>query len=140
MTTTEPITHGDTGRGSGEVPSARGRVRLRGGAVEQAKPRFPLPLSHITDRDRWSAAAQRLVEVRPYTDRPASIRDVVAYTRAGGWVPGEHPWWVEAPGHVYGWVVAVPVTVGLYAVAWVLQRPSRLLVFLLVAGLLWLAW
>lgn len=86
------------------------------------------------------ARARGLAAVRPYTDRPASIRDVVVYTRSGGWVPGEHPWWVEAPGHAYGWLVAVPVTVGLYSVAWILQRPSRLLLFVLVAGLLWLAW
>lgn len=81
----------------------------------------------------------RLMECSPYSGRPASIREVVEYTRAGGWVPGENPWWVEAPGYVYGWLVAVPVTVALYAVSWVLQRPTRLLMAVFIAGLLWWA-
>lgn len=83
----------------------------------------------------WS----RLQTVAPYSGRPASIRDVVEYTRAGGWVPGDHEWWVELPGYVYGYVVAIPVTVGLNTVAWVLQRFTRLLMVALVAGLLWWA-
>jgi hypothetical protein len=85
--------------------------------------------------DVWT----RLMACSPYTGRPAAIRDVVAYTRAGGWVPGEHAWWVELPGYAYGWLIAIPVTIALYGISWVLQRPSRLAMVALVAGLLWWA-
>lgn len=68
---------------------------------------------------------RRILGCAPYEARPASVRDVVQYTAAGGWVPGEHPWWVEAPGRVYGVLIAVPLTMIANAVLWVTQRPTR---------------
>jgi hypothetical protein len=97
------------------------------------------PTEGKTVKDSASAMWDRLSECSPYSGRPASIRDVVSYTRAGGWVPGEHEWYWELPGYLYGYLIAIPVTVGLYGVSWVLQRPGRLAVVALVIGLLWLA-
>lgn len=44
---------------------------------------------------------------------------------------------VQAAGLVYHYVIALPVTVVLYAVAWVLQRPARLLAAILIGLLVW---
>lgn len=89
----------------------------------------------------WATArGGRLASCKPYTDRPPSVADVVAYVKAGGFVPGDHPRWIELPGYAYGALVAVPVTVAGYSLMWVVQRPSRLALVLFVLGLLWLAW
>lgn len=81
---------------------------------------------------------RRLPSVDPWTGRPPSLKSVCDYTRAGGWVPGERSWQVELPGKFYGYCVAIPVLAVLYAVSFVLARPSRLLIVALVALLLWL--
>ena len=114
------------------------RLRVRALGSWLARFLFRVPLVALGS---WLAGlGRRAKDCSPYADRPASIRDVVDYTRAGGWVPGEHPWWVEAPGYVYGALIAVPATVGLYVVAWVLQRPSRLVLTCFVGWLLLWAW
>jgi len=64
---------------------------------------------------------------------------VVAYTRAGGWVPGNNSWQVELPGKVYGWTVAVPVTVLAHLLLWTIQRPARLIGVSVLTLLLWWA-
>jgi hypothetical protein len=90
---------------------------------------------------RWSAErGGRLASCAPYTDRPPSLADVVAYVRRGGFVPGTHPWWVEAPSYAYGALVAVPATALGYGVIWIVQRPTRLLCVLFVLALLFAAW
>jgi hypothetical protein len=66
---------------------------------------------------------------------PATVGQVLAYTRAGGWIPGDRARWLEAFGKVYGFVVAVPVTVAAFVTLWFIQRPTRV-----VGGvLLWYA-
>ena len=78
-----------------------------------------------------TATAQELL--RRFTGRglltstPATLADVIAYTRAGGWVPGERVAWLEWVGKTYGWLVAVPVTGIAYLGVWFIQRPTRLL-------------
>lgn len=152
MATIEDVTQGRRdggGAGSGTEPEGhdKDRARPRDEPAGSASSQVPLPCS-ATHRavalGSWlwgwlRVLGRRLRDCAPYTDRPASIHDVVTYTRAGGWVPGEHPWWVEAPGHVYGWVIAIPVTVALYIVAWVVQRGCRLLCVLGLYILLHLA-
>lgn len=122
----------------------RGRVgvgpRLRLRALAAWLGRVPVRGSLIAVGSWFALLGRRLKGCSPYADRPASIRDVVDYTRAGGWVPGDHPFWVELPGYIYGWLVAVPATVVLYGVAWVLQRPSRLALAVFTVVLLWWAW
>lgn len=96
---------------------------------------FPLP-SQEQLRDR----AQRLAQVSPWRDRPASLAESWEHTRAGGWIPGDWPWWVELPGYVYG-VVNLAVRAPLYGLLWLIDRPiGRLFPFLITAFLLWGAW
>lgn len=93
----------------------------------------------MTDGEQWRARARRIQQVSPWRDRPASLAEIEAHTRAGGWVPGDHPFWVELPGWVYGYCFALPLSAASYALLWVLQRPSRLLITLFIATLLWLS-
>lgn len=130
MTTVEKLTP----REQSGKPRVRGDGRLRDGATGGGSKRIRFSVSALADR------GARLASCSPYTDRPPSVEEVVAYVKAGGFVPGEHPWPVEAPGYVYGALVAVPVTVVGYALMWIVQRPSRLALVLFVLGLLWLSW
>lgn len=133
---------GTTGAESG-TPRVRAGVRLRDGATGGGRETDSASASAlVTPRDKswWVQRGKRLASCSPYTDRPPSVAEVVAYVRAGGFVPGEHPWWVEAPGYAYGALVAVPVTAVGYALMWIVQRPTRLLCVLFVAVLLALAW
>ena len=68
--------------------------------------------------------------------RLPSLRSLLDYTRAGGWVPGEHPPQAELPGKVYYYAVAIPGTALLYLLALILQRQLRFLVLSLVVILL----
>ena len=108
--------------------------RLRDGDTAGGQKADPLRLSALAER------ARGLAECSPYTDRPPSLEQVVGYVRAGGFVPGDQPWWVEAPGYAYGALVAVPATAVGYAFMWVVQRPSRLALVLYVLALVWAAW
>lgn len=151
---TDSERNGDVGRSTrvGARREDRARVRpgarLRDGAGADPPDPVPVPLPPsphaVTLRARvWAwvmGLLRRLHDCSPYADRPESIRDVVEYTRAGGWVPGDHSWRWELPGYVYGYLVAIPVTVVLHAIGWVARRPSRVLGVLLVYGVLWLVW
>lgn len=114
----------------GRRDASADRVEPGGGP----RKRSPLSASALAE---WGA---RLASCAPYTDRPPSLADVVGYVKAGGFVPGEHPWWVEAPGYVYGALVAVPATAVGYAVICTVQKPTRLLLVLFVLALLIAAW
>lgn len=85
---------------------------------------------------RWRARDVRAIS--PFHAPPASIAELVAYTQSGAWVPGERAPVLEAIGKAYGWLVAIPISVGIYAFAWVVQRPMRFLLFAAIGGFLWL--
>ena len=69
----------------------------------------------------------RADSIAALSEPPASITELLAYVRAGAWVPSpdEHPLLVGA-GRAYGYLVAVPGSLALYGLAWVIQRPARL--------------
>jgi len=67
---------------------------------------------------------------------PASLAVLVAHTQRGGWAPGEQHPVLEWAGWLYGWLVAIPVTVALYGAAWLLQRPGRLALLVTIGALL----
>lgn len=101
----------------------------------------------VTQRAR-NALRRRLADRKAPTARqpaelwslaPPSVADLAAYTRSGHWVPGERAPVLEAIGKAYGYLVAIPVSAALYALAWVLQRPARLLLAVLLLFVLWLA-
>lgn len=88
----------------------------------------------ITDRVRAALPADGDVRrSSPFHSAPASVADVIAYTRSGDWVPGEQARLLEAAGKAYGWIVAVPLSIAAYALVWVLQRPARMLLASIVA-------
>ncbi len=97
-------------------------------------------IAGLTDGDQWTARFQRLANCQPYTAQPASIASVVEHTRRGGWIPGEHPWWWEAPGYAWGYLVAIPGSAVGYAFLWLLQRPAWLLFVAFVLTMLTKAW
>lgn len=124
--------------------SARADACPRDGATGSDSPSIPLGLS-ATPRMRtlrdglWGwlrGVGARLHASSPYTGRPESIRDVVRYTLAGGWIPGEHPWWVEAPGYLYGFLIAIPAAIVGNIILWITHRPSREIMFWVACGLL----
>lgn len=90
----------------------------------------------VTMGERVAGLGARIRDARPYTAQPASIRDVVEYTRAGGWIPGDHPWWWESPGYAYGVIVAIPLTIMTHMALWVAQRPGRVFTVSVLYGLL----
>jgi hypothetical protein len=85
----------------------------------------------------WLGAIWRwLRDTKPLSDQPASIRDVVRYTMAGGWIPGEHAWYWEAPGYAYGFLIAIPAAVIGNATLWITHKMWRLGIALGIYGLL----
>lgn len=86
-----------------------------------------------------TAVSRDIRRIPVFRDPPPAVAELVAYTRSGDWVPGERSEWLEFFGRAYGWLVAVPVSLGLYSVAWLLQRPMRVLFTCLVISLVWLA-
>ncbi|MFC5992920.1 hypothetical protein ACFQE5_01695 [Pseudonocardia hispaniensis] len=95
--------------------------------TESRKPVEPGETIKVKQRSTWNQA-------------PPSLAALASYTAAGEWVPGEQAPVLEFMGKVYGYGVAIPVSIALYAVAWVLQRPSRLLLFAVLALVLWATW
>lgn len=72
-------------------------------------------------------------------DRPASVIEVVAYAESGAQHARE-----DGPGRTFsklwGYLVAAPVSVVLYLVAYLIQRPGRAATVGVVLFLAWLAW
>lgn len=110
---------------------ARPHVEIAGTAETETALRIAVSRIWGWITARWVA----LLACRPYTDKPASIRDVVTYTLAGGWVSGEREWYKELPGYIYGGLIAIPVTIILNSTLWVLQRPMRVMAVALILAL-----
>ena len=112
----------------------RGRARVRaimGKLQPHVKEKKP---PKAVEPEAVVAAKADPVRSSLWSQAPASVADIAAYTRAGAWAPGDQAPIVEAAGKAYGWCVAIPVTVTLYSLAWLLQRPGRLAVTTLIAG------
>lgn len=71
-----------------------------------------------------------------WTEGPASPAQVLAYTRAKNWVPGDQEPWLERLGVAYGYL-ALLITLVVGTPLWVVQRPSRLGLTLVVGTILW---
>lgn len=68
---------------------------------------------------------------------PASIAALRGYIHSAAWVPGDVPL-LEFLGRAYGYLIALPVSAVLYALAWLVQRPGRAVLATLVAVIVWL--
>lgn len=102
-------------------------------------------LRGVTGRGRelgshWMAQARRtaseLGEGGLAHEQPASPAELRAYIHSAAWVPGEVPV-LEWLGRVYGYLVALPFSLALYTLAWLLQRPGRALVTALITVIVW---
>ncbi|GAA1707627.1 hypothetical protein [Fodinicola feengrottensis] len=88
----------------------------------------------IADRERMAAT----VQVSLWREAPASIADLAGYAKAAPWAGDDSPV-LAALGRLYAIGIGIPASVLLYALAWVLQRPMRLLFGLFVIAVVWLA-
>lgn len=93
-------------------------------------------LSALADGERWRGLGDRARQMDLVANPPASLAVLVAHTQRGGWAPGEQHPVLEWAGWLYGWLVAIPVTVALYGAAWLLQRPGRLALLVTIGALL----
>lgn len=89
-------------------------------------------------RSAGASLSRDVRQIPVFRTPPPALAEIVAYTRSGAWVPGEQAPWLEFFGKAYGWLLAVPVSLCLYVVAWLLQRPARLATATAVAGIVWL--
>jgi hypothetical protein len=72
-----------------------------------------------------------------YSDAPPSVVEIAQFTRSGSWVPGLQAEWLETAGKVYGYCIAIPISLALYSVAWLIQRPGRLGLALVLGAVVW---
>lgn len=131
---------GDTLQEGGHARAPRARAR---GSITAA-------LSVVTQRVGESRAQRQSPvtedgspdKVRgrsPWQEGAATPAGVLAYTRAGDWVPGEQEVWLERLGKAYGYL-ALLITVAVTYPLWIVQRPSRFALASALLGLLWLTW
>lgn len=140
---------GNTTEAPGGDPEGRNKdhARERGGAGLRVEPaetvEDPVPpegSATPTWRERASChirdAGRRLHACSPYTDQPASIRDVIHHAISGGSIPGDHHWGWSAPAYLWDLGVVVPCyTVG-HAILWVLHKKRRVVTFAALCALL----
>jgi hypothetical protein len=70
-------------------------------------------------------------------DGPAPAADVYAYTKSGAWLRGDRNDFLEWLGKLYGYGVALPLTLVLGFLAWCIQRFHRVLALGVVVAVLW---
>lgn len=120
-------------------------IRAVNAEARPARTRVKASLVAVTDRcvgfgRHWLAQAREtwdgLWEISLAEQHPASPRELRAYIHSAAWVPGDVPL-LEGLGRVYGYIVALPVSLALYTLAWLLQRPGRALVTAIVTTVVW---
>jgi cobalamin synthase len=77
--------------------------------------------------------------MRVIAAQPASLATLAEAAHGGlDMDRGQHPRLARAAA-VYGYTVAVPLSVACYAAAWIVQRPARLALALAVLLVVWLS-
>lgn len=74
----------------------------------------------------------------PWSAPQPPMADLVRYAREAPWCAEDADGWRRA-GQVYQWAISIPVSLVCYLVAWLFQRPARLGLAVLLAGLVALA-
>lgn len=116
------------------VNAGSARARAREANTGQTAPETAPP--NLTQRDRrpggWGRLADQLTPPQPWSHRPASLAAMARYAARGGWTGPEGlprragVWWYR--------LVAVPVTLVCHYTAWIVARPARTVVTVLVWG------
>jgi hypothetical protein len=127
-----------------EKAAALSKAEKAPNAEPHVRARARILLSRLTERiEHWRKlvsdreAAARQVRTSIWAEAPASIADLVAYAKSAVWAGNDAPV-LTALGRLYAYVVAIPSSLTLYAVAWLMQRPIRLAFAIFVVGLVWL--
>jgi hypothetical protein len=145
MTTTQPEAPASASTGAAAAAAAAKSPSPMRAGVSRARARVTRTRGRLAQVRliRWAisvASGLRVGEAGSgslLADRPASIGDLIAYTRSGDWVPGDRHPALEAAGKAYGYLIAVTGSVALYGAAWVIQRPTRFAVAAAVALIFW---
>lgn len=128
--------------------SARARVRARDrmlsatGVVTQG-----VRLRGMSRRVKTSdeAAAPDITETTSggprhfWHDGPAPASDVAAYTRSGAWLRGQRNPLLEWAGKVWGYGIALPLTLFLGALIWCTHRFHRAVALAFIVAVLWVS-
>lgn len=139
---TSQTTERDEAKGSA-VPHSRAGVDSDAEACVRARAKSSVP--RLTRRScelarHWATLAKRtwdgIWENSVTEQHPASIAALRGYIHSAAWVPGDVPL-LELLGRLYGYLVALPVSAVLYALAWLLQRPGRALLTAIVVVIVW---
>ena len=106
----------------------------------RARTRTRIAAESVTKRVRAAGevVARDVRRVPVFRAAPPAVIELIGYTRAGDWVPGDQAPFLEFLGKAYGWLIAVPISLVLYSVAWLLQRPARLTLAVFIAAIVWL--
>jgi hypothetical protein len=84
----------------------------------------------------WDAAIGETPS--PWSQPPAELAALVRYAADAEWCDDTSVGWRLA-GQAYCWLIAIPVSLAAYLVAWVVQRPGRLALAALLGGAITLA-
>lgn len=146
---TAPATGRDGGsselgtRNSAETPGGEGSTRVTRACAREGTP-IPFPTAPVTDSDEpgrlraLAAWAGETFQAPEIWDEPRPpLKDVVARARHGEWTKADGI--CRKAGVAYACLVAVPVAAACRYVDWVVERPSRLVVALITAGLVVIA-
>lgn len=74
----------------------------------------------------------------PWSAAQPPLADLVRYAHEAPWCAEEATGWRKA-GRFYQWTISIPVSLVCYLLAWLVQRPARLLLAAVLAGLITLA-
>jgi hypothetical protein len=131
------VTIGDEATEKANLPVARSADP---NAQTRTRTRARVAAATITKsvRTAGTSLSRDIRQIPVFRTPPPALAEIVAYTRSGAWVPGEQAPWLEFLGKAYGWVLAVPISLCLYVVAWLLQRPARVALASAVGGIVWL--
>lgn len=130
--TTQSHTAGETATAEPQVlvrPDSDAKMRMR--AQARARLRH---LAVVWQRVKAIALGD---DQTIWSAKPDSAAEVVRYARDGAWCQAGSQF-VRAAGRLYAFLVSIPATALLDLVEWVLQRPGRLVVAILLAGVCWL--
>lgn len=119
--------------------SERDSTRIARGARESVYQTAPETApTNDTQRDRrrggWGRLVDQLTPPEPWSHRPASLAAMARYAARGGWTGPEGlprrlgVWWYR--------LVVVPVTLVCHYTAWIVARPSRTVVTVVVWAVL----